>query len=113
MGTPGECEVSSFFSGMNQRNEDFECKKVDSRTCCMAPKMERFSLDPYIFCKLLKRMCLGNNEAEFCILIYGEIPVVIFCFGKPICLHFASNILVFIIIISLFIPSKKSIYNKI
>ena len=42
----GEFKVSSFFSDMNQRNEDFGCKKVDSRTCCVAPETERFSLDP-------------------------------------------------------------------
>ena len=58
-------------------------------------------------------MYLGNNEVEFYILIYREIPVVIFCFEKPIYLRFTSIILLFIIIIPLFIPSKKSIYNKI
>ena len=35
-----------FFSDMNQRNEDFGCKKVDSRFSCVAPGTEMFSLDP-------------------------------------------------------------------
>ena len=34
-----------FISDVNQGNEDLECKKVGSRFSCMAPGMERFSLD--------------------------------------------------------------------
>ena len=34
-----------FVSNLNQGNTDFECKKVCSRFSCMAPGMERFSLD--------------------------------------------------------------------
>ena len=34
-----------FVSEMNQRNADFGSKKVDSRLSCVAPGMERFSLD--------------------------------------------------------------------
>ena len=34
-----------FVSDVNQGNKDFECKKLGSRFSCLAPYMERFSLD--------------------------------------------------------------------
>ena len=34
-----------FVSDVDLGNEDFMCKRVGSRFCCLAPGMERFSLD--------------------------------------------------------------------
>ena len=47
-----------FLSDSNQGNEDFGYKKVVSRFSCLAPGMERFSLDLMQVVK--KRMCFGK-----------------------------------------------------
>ena len=64
IGTQGEPKIASFW--LHQRNEYFRCKKVDSRFSCVAPRMEKFSLDPYILRELLKRMCLGSGVWGLC-----------------------------------------------
>ena len=49
-----------FVSNLNQGNKDFKCKKVCSRFSCMAPGMERFSLDlPRAVKKVLWKWYVG------------------------------------------------------
>ena len=47
-----------FISDVNQGNQDFECKKVGSRFSCVAPGMEKFSLD---LPQAVKKTCFGSG----------------------------------------------------
>ena len=56
MGEQDEPKISSFASGMNQKNEELEYKKVGSRFSRVNPGMERFSRE-----LLEEIMCFGKG----------------------------------------------------
>ena len=72
-----------FVSDVDPGNEDFMCKRVGSRFCCLAPGMKRFSLD--LLQAVKKRICIGSGVwgcAEFVITSKFFFDFVILSWGK-------------------------------